>query len=693
MSKTKHSKAETKQLILRILAGFLAFLMIAGVVYVALEAVISGFAAEAQEIDSYGFSSSRESGEYYVAVALRWGSTAAAAHGVVSPHGFAVGEADIQKETRSFTPVWLTDETDIFVACDTNLTVKNGNVSFAASEKNTSIGGYNVELTFTDEYLASIASLSGGDSSGYVTDIWDAVPGLSDIFSITYTHVYPAYINGKKVLRIGAFANYAEASSAAAAIGASIEGFNISVVSPSPEGIMILNEDCDTIIFEYTGNSDTLAGAVCARQIPDSDRSYMKFVANDYIYDGAFCFRRYDNGTYNGLTLINLVGLLEYTEGVLPAEVYTTWPLETLKAFAVTVTSFVTSNRNRRFTSYGCDLVASSADQNYRGRTGVNAKVIQACEEVGCRILTYTTSKGAVKVADCAYSSSQGGYSVDAQAVWGSAAGSYLCSQPTMWENYASSSVSWGKWTFEITPKELANLVKNYKEGLITGTTVTDVSFECAEGSTYVYSMSLTDNKGNVANIVRCQNINKLLSGYCHSANLVIGKDSVDWFYDEVISTEIINLKVNYSGNLTVKTKDGLFTTTSSLFNFFSNLGKASKDESAAMYVRTSKGTAVLAAEGDIPMTTLPDENDTYTYVSDYGDFLIVNKLKQHYETLTAKTKGNFVIAGKGYGHGVGMSQWGAKHLGDSGASFDQILAAYYPGTKLAQFADWWKDN
>jgi stage II sporulation protein D len=37
-----------------------------------------------------------------------------------------------------------------------------------------------------------------------------------------------------------------------------------------------------------------------------------------------------------------------------------------------------------------------------------------------------------------------------------------------------------------------------------------------------------------------------------------------------------------------------------------------------------------------------------------------------------------------GYGHGVGMSQYGANVLAESGSTFDEILALYYPGTVLS---------
>ena len=40
-------------------------------------------------------------------------------------------------------------------------------------------------------------------------------------------------------------------------------------------------------------------------------------------------------------------------------------------------------------------------------------------------------------------------------------------------------------------------------------------------------------------------------------------------------------------------------------------------------------------------------------------------------------------IFGKGYGHGVGMSQYGAKALAESGFKFDEIIKYYYSGVKI----------
>ncbi len=47
------------------------------------------------------------------------------------------------------------------------------------------------------------------------------------------------------------------------------------------------------------------------------------------------------------------------------------------------------------------------------------------------------------------------------------------------------------------------------------------------------------------------------------------------------------------------------------------------------------------------------------------------------------KDRDRFVFSGRGYGHGVGMSQWGAYGMARDGYDYRQILRFYYPGTEI----------
>ncbi|SNS34073.1 stage II sporulation protein D [Anaerovirgula multivorans] len=54
-------------------------------------------------------------------------------------------------------------------------------------------------------------------------------------------------------------------------------------------------------------------------------------------------------------------------------------------------------------------------------------------------------------------------------------------------------------------------------------------------------------------------------------------------------------------------------------------------------------------------------------------------------ETIQSSTvaSDSFVFDGKGFGHGLGMSQWGAKKMAEEGYNYVQILTHYYTGTKV----------
>ncbi|AWB93220.1 hypothetical protein C3E78_13970 [Aeromicrobium chenweiae] len=52
--------------------------------------------------------------------------------------------------------------------------------------------------------------------------------------------------------------------------------------------------------------------------------------------------------------------------------------------------------------------------------------------------------------------------------------------------------------------------------------------------------------------------------------------------------------------------------------------------------------------------------------------------------TATVPSSGKVTVKGHGYGHGIGMSQYGAEGAARKGVKYPAILSTYYPGTKLA---------
>ena len=52
------------------------------------------------------------------------------------------------------------------------------------------------------------------------------------------------------------------------------------------------------------------------------------------------------------------------------------------------------------------------------------------------------------------------------------------------------------------------------------------------------------------------------------------------------------------------------------------------------------------------------------------------------------KDETGYLVAGGGYGHGVGMSQCGADAMARQGKTCEDIIAEYYPGTELGFIYD-----
>ena len=56
--------------------------------------------------------------------------------------------------------------------------------------------------------------------------------------------------------------------------------------------------------------------------------------------------------------------------------------------------------------------------------------------------------------------------------------------------------------------------------------------------------------------------------------------------------------------------------------------------------------------------------------------------------TAAAAIPPSFVLGGAGWGHGVGLSQYGAKGMAEAGNTAAQILSHYYTGTTVAPLTD-----
>jgi stage II sporulation protein D len=64
-------------------------------------------------------------------------------------------------------------------------------------------------------------------------------------------------------------------------------------------------------------------------------------------------------------------------------------------------------------------------------------------------------------------------------------------------------------------------------------------------------------------------------------------------------------------------------------------------------------------------------------------DFRRVLNLRSANFTIERESPGTLAVTCTGHGHGVGMSQWGANYLAQSGEDYEKILKYYYTGIEL----------
>ena len=53
------------------------------------------------------------------------------------------------------------------------------------------------------------------------------------------------------------------------------------------------------------------------------------------------------------------------------------------------------------------------------------------------------------------------------------------------------------------------------------------------------------------------------------------------------------------------------------------------------------------------------------------------------YEIKSQGKAGEFIFSGSGYGHSVGMSQYGAMFMAEEGYTYDEILEFYFTDTEI----------
>ena len=675
------SRAEKrKKLVVRIIASVLAFLMIAGMAYTTIFYLVTAVSAESDiETSMIETSSLKDSGDVLIRVGLMYESNLTTGFQTTTDEGFILGiqEPDGRCE---FEEIWELHETKISCTADENLSKTYMTYLIAEDEDETVIGGYHIQV--------DADHLDREEVEDLISDTRRKVNRLG-------LYIIPSYIYTGYALRIGAFATYEEAEDYLEDVEDIYDDEIVSIVSPARSCVSVLCPDTDEILFEYDCGRKTELGIAAMEN--DDGNTYLKTPAGK-VYDGVFCFSRYNNGETDGVQLVNIVPLESYIAGVLPYEISSSWPVETQKAFAVTVRSYTLTHLNRHG-DYHFDICNNTHCQTYKGAGDINKRVMDAVLDTEGMVLTYDDS-----IVNAYYASSMGGVTVSAKDAWGQDI-PYLQAMETPWENYMAHNN--GFWMAEVSPDELAERLIRMGYTQIEGDIEKIEITEFGEDSTYVTELTIIDEYGNELVIEKADNVRVALSNWLKSANFVVGRGEVDYTEHVVISEQedeeeyedfvsYDDLAEDYGLDYGYINLGGTYVLTADGYEKIDKKDVGSTDILTAeglhthqkkdVFVMSHQNAAAFLGEEYLKYATYEEEakeiEHNVTIDTDKSTSEVL------YKTAYADDEDNFIFVGKGWGHGVGMSQYGARDMASLGYSAEEILAAYFRDTEIMHYED-----
>ena len=328
----------------------------------------------------------------------------------------------------------------------------------------------------------------------------------------------------------------------------------------------------------------------------------------------------YQRQNGNDITVINIVPDDRYVAGVLPYEFVCSGGIESLKAGCVAIRTFAKATTKHQ--SKGFDVCTSTDCQVYRGvYTGGEAAAVEAAAAATAGQCLYYNGS----LIQALFYAANGGAMESAENTWGYAY-PYLIAKEDPYENAISFASQ--AWSYTVTPAQVKSLLQSYK-------------YSCAD----IVSMEVTatTSVGNVNAVTIKDSAGKEIVLSKDNVRLLQNLSGVKYF------SRRFSIAPSYSGG----------TVTESVYRVFDGKGVTETKNLTAI---TANGT--VAVSGSAPIRTNTG-------------------VKTETGEVTGGTLSGWTITGRGYGHNVGLSQWGAYAMAKQGFNYQDILHFYYPGTTI----------
>ena len=370
----------------------------------------------------------------------------------------------------------------------------------------------------------------------------------------------------------------------------------------------------------------------------------MPIFFTSYNEDERYEMVKIDNRAYRGkvklhildstrLLTINYVELENYLYGVVPNEIPSSWGIEALKAQAAAARTYAVTSINPRQIY---DMEDNQNSQVYMGYDYEKPSTNRAVDETRGEKIYYDG-----ELIQAFYHSTSGGRTENSENVWYEAL-PYLRGVEDEFSDKSGSPHSY--WETTLYKEDIIrslNLDGNRVNELY-GIEIKEVS----ENNRVLECIFLTD-AGKIS--YKKENV-RLLLGLKSSWFTIDSGNSFYFINEYVASGEKNNVPVPSRGILDVITDDDYEDSDEEIRPVMGSILDS--------YAITSNGTKKI-------------QRDKLAFISSKG-VSIIDTNSKHY-----------VFSGRGWGHGIGMSQYGAKQMAEEGYSYIEILKHYYTGVMI----------
>lgn len=349
-------------------------------------------------------------------------------------------------------------------------------------------------------------------------------------------------------------------------------------------------------------------------------------------YRGSFEFRI----SSGAIVLINHIYLEYYLYGVVPHEMSNSWPIEALKAQAVTARTYAV----RYMGSGTFDLIDTSANQVYKGFNPSHANAIKAVDDTSRVVL-----KSGSELVQTYYAASNGGHVDIPQHVW-SASAALKPYHITKADPYDTAN-TWSVQEVLIFPKTMSGSGGIRHQVMNSGSMVAGSATRSGNAELFFRASALpaVAASGYIAGVtsdIQIQGISRI------TPHTYAGNHGLPDFT---------------GGNNCVVYSRADVTMTVLAYRFAS---AAEQRQTGSAYVQEP-----VTVTFTINLDTLRSSSSSYRSFDNTSLRLFV----------VEETGTSWNIYNRRHGHGVGMSQRGAQTQAREGRTYQQILQFYYPGT------------